>query len=194
MWSHALSLAIAATGQYPVSAPLPPPVPVPDYAIAVRENYPKPLPDGPIIVSYYRPLAVNHDKQTVDDAARRILQIGFLTSVKEERQADQLAIPRMRPRALNRRGGDSREARAARRQIEQTITDHWQVFEARVVEVRFFVHQPDEMKLAIHRAGEAWSVVRSLLAQHPDAMSPLMADNIARIEEAVATLQQQAAL
>lgn len=189
MWSIALSIAVAATGQSP-----PPPAVVPDYVLPVRENYPKPLPDGPIIVSYYRPLTVAHDKQKVDDAARQILQIGSLTSVKEDRQPDQLAIPRMRPRVLNRRCGDSREARAARREIERTIADHWQVFEARVVEVRYFVHQPDEMKVAIRRAGEAWSVVRMLLAQHPDAMTPLMAENVNRIDEAVATLQQQAAL
>lgn len=165
---------------------------VPDYAIAVRENYPKPLPDGPIIVSYYRPLSVPYDKQVVDDAARRILQVGMLTTVKEGRQGDQLAIPRLRPRSLSRLRGETPAQRAYRKSIDEAIEVNWQIFEARVTEVRFFVHQPDEARLAVRRATEAWSVVRSLLMQHPQPLTPAMARSLARIESDLGALNDQA--
>jgi hypothetical protein len=179
--------AQAAISQYPVA-------PVPDYAIAVKENYPKPLPDGPIIVSYYRPLTVPYDKQVIDDAARKILQVGFLTNVKEARQPDQLAIPMLRPRALSRLRAESPAQRAYRESLDDALTTNWEIFEARVTEIRFFVDQPDEAKLAIRRATEAWGVVRSLLLQHPQPLTPSMSNHLSMIEAALATLNQQAAL
>jgi len=189
MWFGVLALAAQVSIGLPQGGPL-----IPDYAIAVRENYPKPLPDGPIIVSYYRPLSVPYDKRAIDDAARRILQVGSLTSVKEGREADRLAIPRLRPRSLSRLRSETTEQRAYRKALDGAIECNWEIFEARVTEVRFFVHQPDEARLAIRRANEAWGVVRALLVQHPRPLGPEMGRELSKIESSLATLNEQAAL
>ena len=191
MLTSAMLPALLWIGQvpmYPLAAPMPP-GPQPDYALPVREFAEVVVPADPVIVCVHRPATVPYDKVTVDDAARRVMQVIKLTRLREAEYLGQLGPPQRAERRLVPARPPTPAERQQRRAIEEAVSRHWELFEARLYEVRMFEHQPQECQLAARRAAGAWDALLGLILRFPDPLPADLADELGEVDALVGVLR-----
>ncbi|RUL81584.1 hypothetical protein [Tautonia sociabilis] len=169
-------------------APMPP-GPQPDYARPVLEQGGGVIPPDPVIVCIHRPAELPFDRAQVDRAASRIHQVLQWSRLREARSFATLGPPAGSPRRLIPRQTPSPSDRLRLRALSDAIDRHWQLFEARLSEVRMFQHRPEEAQLACQRAAEAWDALLGLIQQAPNPLPADLAEEVAEVDGLVELLR-----
>jgi len=148
------------------------------------------IPEDPVLGCVHRTAATPYDFERVDQAARRILQEIAFTRLHEAS-----SIPSLRPlnappdfearlwRQL------SPEERRQRRERADLINRQWEIFKARVYELRMFAHRPEEAKRAAHRATLAWDKLLGWIEAASEPLPKDLQDELARVDAWVGVLR-----